>query len=144
MSMRWMKIGRSISPISPLKSVAMATSLQRSQNSVGIISLYHTSVNRENLVKIGSVFSENIWRPLKTRSHPKMSRVTLNLDLSKLLLCVSSQSQDLSSHQKIKHAHLLVLIWERLQMPTTTTTTMTTTTTPDATVQPLGRHIANN
>jgi len=37
---------------------------------------------------------------------------------------------------KIKHAHLLVLIWERLQ-----TTTTTTTTTPDTRVQPLGRHI---
>jgi len=31
---------------------------------------------------------------------------------------------------KIKHVHLLVLIWERLQTPTTTTTT--TPTTPDA------------
>jgi len=31
----------------------------------------------------------------------------------------------------------VVLIWERLQTPTTTTTT------PDTAVQPLGRHIAN-
>jgi len=37
---------------------------------------------------------------------------------------------------KIKHVRLLVLIWERLQTPTTATT-------PDATVQPLGRHITN-
>ena len=54
----------------------------------------------------------------KTRSSPEMvgdmSRVTLNFD------------------------HLLVLIWQRLQTATTTPTT------PDATVQPLERHIANN
>jgi len=37
----------------------------------------------------------------------------------------------------------MVLIWEWLQTPTTTTTT-TTPTTPNATVQPLGRHIAND
>jgi len=41
---------------------------------------------------------------------------------------------------KIKHVHLLVLISERLQ---TATTAMPTPTTPDATVQPLGRHIVN-
>jgi len=39
---------------------------------------------------------------------------------------------------KIKHVHLLVLIWQWLQTPTTTPTT------PDTKVQPLGRHIANN
>jgi len=44
---------------------------------------------------------------------------------------------------KIKHVHLLDLIWEQLQTPTTTTTTTTTPTTPDATVQPLGRQVAN-
>ena len=30
-----------------------------------------------------------------------MSRVTLNSDLSKFLLCISSQGQDLYSHQKL-------------------------------------------
>jgi len=50
-------------------------------------------------------------------------------------LCVSSQGQDLYSHQKLNM--YMVLIWERLQSPTPTPTT------PDATVQPLGRHIAN-
>ena len=65
------------------------------------------------------------------------------LPYQKFLLCVYSQGQDLYSHQKLNmHVHLLVLIWERLQTPTTTMTT--TPTTPDATVQPLGRHIANN
>jgi len=61
-----------------------------------------------------------------------MSRVTLNFDLPKFLLCISSQGQDsrLILTPKIKHVHLLVLIWERLQ-------TMMTTT-PDTTVQPLG------
>ena len=61
----------------------------------------------------------------------------------KFLLCVSSQglkwhgTDILYSHQKLNMYILLVLIWERLQTPTTTPTT------PDATVQPLGRHIAN-
>jgi len=55
-----------------------------------------------------------------------MSRVTLNFDLSKIPILTS----------KIKQVHLLVLIWERLQTPTTTTTP----TTLDATVQPLERH----
>ena len=40
-----------------------------------------------------------------TRSHPEMvgdmSCVTLNFDLSKFLLCISSQGQDLYSHQKL-------------------------------------------
>ena len=39
------------------------------------------------------------------RSHPEMvgdmSRATLNFDLSKIPLCVSSQGQDLYSHQKL-------------------------------------------
>jgi len=48
----------------------------------------------------------------------------------KFLLCISSQGQDLYSHQKL---YLLVLIWERLQTPTTM---------PDTTVQPLGWHTA--
>jgi len=30
-----------------------------------------------------------------------MSRVTLNFDLSKIFLCISSQGQDLYSHQKL-------------------------------------------
>ena len=63
------------------------------------------------------------------------------LTYQKFLLCISSQSQDLYSLLKPKitrRLHLLVLIWERLQTRTTTTTT------PDTTVQPLGRHIANN
>ena len=42
---------------------------------------------------------------VKTRSHTEMvgdmSRVTLNFDLSKFLLCISSQGQDLYSHQKL-------------------------------------------
>jgi len=62
-----------------------------------------------------------------------MSRMTLTLTYQKFLLCVSSQGQDLYSHQKIN----TVLIRERLQ-------TLTMTTTPDTKVQPLGRHIANN
>jgi len=65
------------------------------------------------------------------------------LAYQEFLSCISSQGQDLYSHQKLNMyiVHLLVLIWERLQTPTTTTPTPTT---PDATVQPLGRHIANN
>jgi len=55
------------------------------------------------------------------------------LTYQKFLLCISSQGQDLYSHQKL-NVHLLVLIWERLQTPTTM---------PDTTVQPLGRHFAN-
>jgi len=54
------------------------------------------------------------------------------LTYQKFLLCVSRPMLT----PKIKHVHLLVLIWERLQTPTTTT--------PDATVQPLGLHITNN
>jgi len=57
------------------------------------------------------------------------------LTCQKFLLCITSQSQDLCSHQKL-NVHLLVLVWERLQTPTMTAT-------PDTTVQPLGRHIAN-
>jgi len=45
----------------------------------------------------------------------------------KFLLCISSQGQDLYS-PKITRVHLLVLIWEQLQTPTTMTTM------PDATV----------
>jgi len=67
-----------------------------------------------------------------------MLRVTLNIDLSKNFLGVSTQGQDLYSHQKL-NVHLLVLTWERLQTPT-----RTTTTTSDTTVQPLGRHMAND
>jgi len=37
---------------------------------------------------------------------------------------------------KIRHVHLLVLIWEWLQLPTTATL--------NTTVQPLGRHIVND
>jgi len=41
---------------------------------------------------------------MKTRSHPEMvgdmSRVTLYFDLSEFLLCISSQAQNLYSHQK--------------------------------------------
>jgi len=63
------------------------------------------------------------------------SRVTLNFDLSKIpfvhFLPGSRPIGLLTT--KIKHVHLLVLIWERLQTPTTTTTT-----TPDTTVQPRG------
>jgi len=49
------------------------------------------------------------------------------------------QSTEVTSHQtpKIKHVHVLVLIWEQLQMP------MTTPTMPDATVQPFGWHTTN-
>jgi len=68
------------------------------------------------------------------------------LTYQKFLLCISSQGQDLYSHQKFNMyiVHLLVLIWERLQTPPPpTTTAITTPKTPDATVQPLGRHIAN-
>ena len=58
------------------------------------------------------------------------------LTYQKFLLCRSRRILT----PKIKHVHLLVLIWERLQTLTTTTTTPTT---PYATVQPLRRHIAN-
>ena len=53
---------------------------------------------------------------LQTRSHPEMVgdmlRVTLNFDLSKFLLCLSSQGRDLYALRtpKIKHVHLLVLL----------------------------------
>ena len=70
-----------------------------------------------------------------------MSRVTLNFDLPKIPFVHFSPGSRPIFTPKNKHVHLLVLIWERLQTPTTTMTT--TTTTPDATVQPLGRHIAN-
>jgi len=39
-----------------------------------------------------------------------MSRVTLNFDLSKIPLYISSQGQDLYSHQKLNMYILLVLI----------------------------------
>ena len=99
----------------------------------------HRERNRQLHSSTLPLYLNSIIGLLQTGSHPvmvgDMSRVTLNFDLSKiLLLWISSQDQDLHSHQK--HAHLLVLIWERLQMPTSTTT-------PDATVQPLGWHIAN-
>jgi len=58
------------------------------------------------------------------------------LTYKKFILCIFSQGHDLYSHQKL-NMYIMVLIWERLQTPTTTLTT------PDATVQPLGRHIAN-
>jgi len=58
-----------------------------------------------------------------TRSHPEMvgdiSRVTLNFNLSKIFLCVSSQGQDLYSHQKLN----MYVYWERLGLQTPTTTT---------------------
>jgi len=76
------------------------------------------------------------------RSHPEMvgdmSCVTLNSDLLKISFVHFQPGSRPILTPKIKHVHLLVLIWERLQTPTTTTTT----TKPDATVQPLGRHIA--
>jgi len=74
-----------------------------------------------------------------TRSHPEMvgdmSRATLNFDLSKILFVRFWPGSRSILTPKIKHVHLLVLIRERLQAPTTTT--------PETTVQPLGRHIAN-
>jgi len=66
-----------------------------------------------------------------------MSRVTLNFDLSKIPFVHFSPGSRPILTPKI--SHVLVLIWEQLQKPTTTTTT----TTPDATVQPLGYHFAN-
>jgi len=66
-----------------------------------------------------------------------MSHVTSNFYLSKISFKHFYPGSSPILTPKIKHAHLLVLIWERLQ------TTTTTPTTPDATVQPLGRHIAN-
>jgi len=81
----------------------------------------------------------------KTRSHPEMvgdmSHVTLNLNLSKIPFVHFWPGSRPILTPKIKHAHLLVLIWERLQMPTTTTMTPTT---PDATVQPLGWHTVSH
>jgi len=83
-----------------------------------------------------------LWQ---TRSHPEMvsdmSRVTLNFDLSEIPFGHFQPGSRPILTPKIRHVHLLVLIWERLQTTTTTTTT-TTPTTPHATVQPLGRHIA--
>jgi len=70
-----------------------------------------------------------------------MSRVTLNFDLSKIPFVHFQPGSRPILTPEIRHVHLLVLILERLQTPTTTTTT--TPTTPDTTVQPLGRHIAN-
>ena len=57
----------------------------------------------------------------------------------KFLFCVSSQGRDLYSHQKLNMYIHCFSCESRLQTPTTTTPT-----TPDATVLPLGRHIAKN
>ena len=53
-----MKIGWPILPIFLLKSVVMATSLERSQNGFGNYESFHRTTNPENLVKIGPVVSE--------------------------------------------------------------------------------------
>jgi len=58
------------------------------------------------------------------------------LTYQKFLSCISTPGSSPILTPKIRHVHLLVLIWELSQTPTTTTTT------PDTTVQPLGRHIA--
>jgi len=56
MPVQQMKAGSSISPISPLKLVAMATSLERSQNECwNNHPLYSIATNPENLVKIDPV-----------------------------------------------------------------------------------------
>jgi len=71
-----------------------------------------------------------------------MSCVTLDFALSKIpFVRFYSQGQDLYSRQKLD----MYIYWfsyesARLQTPATTTTTPTS---PDATVQPLGRHITN-
>ena len=73
-----------------------------------------------------------------TRSHPEMvGDVACDLELwpIKNSFCAFLASSSPILTPKLKHVHLLVLIWERLQTPMTTM--------PDATVQPLGRHIAN-
>jgi len=57
----------------------------------------------------------------------------LLLTIKNSFLCISSQGQDLYSHRKLN----MYIYWFSSK------TTTTTTTTPDATVQPLGRHIAN-
>ena len=73
----------------------------------------------------------------KTNVEAKLCRILqLALTYQIFLLCIYSYARPILT-SKIRHVHLLVLIWERLQMPTTTTT-------PDATVQSLGRHIANH
>jgi len=57
------------------------------------------------VVKSANMRRRRVSISLLTRSHPEMvgdmSRVTLNFDVSKFLLCVSSQGQDLYSHQKL-------------------------------------------
>ena len=59
------------------------------------------------------------------------------LTYQKFLLCISSQGQNLYSHQKL-NMYIYCFSSESGHTPPTTTTT------PDATIQPLGRHIANN
>ena len=70
-----------------------------------------------------------------------ISRVTLNYDLPKIpFVCFYSQlGQDLYSHQKLN----MYVYWFSSESGYTRRRRAMTTT-PDATVQPLGRHIANN
>ena len=70
-----------------------------------------------------------------------MQNIATNFDLLKIPFvhfCLGSRP---ILTPKIKHVHLLVLIWERLHTPTPTT--MPTTTMPEATVWSLGRYIAS-
>jgi len=55
MLQRRMKFSRPISPILPLKLVAMTTSLQWSQKNEWLIKPFHASANPEHLVKISPV-----------------------------------------------------------------------------------------
>jgi len=52
-----------------------------------------------------------------------MFHVTLNFDLSKIPFVHFEPGSRPILTPKIKHVHLLALIWERLQTTTTTTTT---------------------
>ena len=70
-----------------------------------------------------------------------MQIIATNFGLSKIPFEHFQQGSRPTLTPRIRHVHLPFLIRERLQTPTTTTTT--TTTTPDAKVQSLGRHIAN-
>jgi len=63
-----MKVCLPKTPILPIKLVALATSLERSQNGLAIIKRFYSSASPENLVKIHPVLpgiSLLTGRPLK-------------------------------------------------------------------------------
>jgi len=61
-------------PILPLKLVAMAKSLEPSQNKCTIYQAVHSSTNPKNFVKIGPVVSHLIDRPLQKKYENKKNK----------------------------------------------------------------------